>query len=205
MIEMIIVDLGTVLLLFAILFFGGIFAGTAILEPVIAFLFGPFKIGAVIIVIITILANVFMGFDDESFSGTPSRVIGTTLSVIGGGLRCIISVVFFLCIMLGFLQNMELGGWHILWAAFAIFSDGLVFLLVFSASLCIDGLVATLLERIPMFLVGIINIALSVIYFMITQGLIIGFYEETVIELFSSQPWIRDFILNSWFQMLIIH
>ena len=47
----IIVDLGAVLLLLAILLIGGIFAGTAILEKVILFLFGPFKIGGIILVI----------------------------------------------------------------------------------------------------------------------------------------------------------
>lgn len=199
----IIVDLGAILMLFAILFIGGIFAGTAILEKVILFLFGPFKIGAIILVILSVLLNAVTAFDEDSSSGMPSRILGAIFNVFGGVLRCIINVIFFLCVMLGFLQNMELGGLHILWAAFAIFSDGLVFLLLFSGSLCIDGLVSTFTERIPMFLIGIANAILSIIYFMIVQGLLIGFYEETVMELFSNQEWICNFVLNSWFSMLV--
>ena len=199
----IIVDLGAVLLLLAILLIGGIFAGTAILEKVILFLFGPFKIGGIILVILSVLGNALSGFKEQSNSSFPSRIIGAILNIMGGVLRCIISVIFLLCVMLGFLQNMEIGGLHILWAAFAILSDGLVFLLLFSGSLCVDGLVTMLTERIPMFLVGIVNIVLSVIYFMIAQGLLIGFYEETVIELFSNHAWICDFVLNSWFSKLM--
>lgn len=199
---MIIVDLGTILILFAVLFFAGIFMGTAILEKVILFLFGPFKVGAVILAILSILINLVTAFDDDSSSGMPSRIIGAILNIFGGVLRCLINVVFFLCVMYGFLQNMELGGWHILWAAFAIFSDGLVFVLLLCGSMCIDGCVQAITERIPMFLIGIANAIFSVVYFMIAQGLIIGFYEETVIELFSNHMWICNFILNSWFSIL---
>lgn len=195
---MIIVDFGIILLLFVILIVGGVFAGSVVLERVIAFLFGPLKIGAIIIVILSAVVGVAVSFDKSSSSGIPSRAVGAVLNVFGGVLRTLISVIFFLCVMLGFLQNMEQGGLHILWAAFALISDGLVFLLLYAGSLGIDYVLSLLAERVPMFAVGIINAVLSVLFFMIAQTLLIEFYEATVLELFANQAWIRDFVLHSW-------
>lgn len=200
---MIIVDLGIILFLFVILFFGGIFAGSVVLEKVITFIFGPLKIGAIILVILSIVQSVSFSMDKELKSKLPSKVVGLVFNVFGGLLRNLINVIFFLCVMLGFLQNMEIGGLHILWAAFAIFSDGLVFLILYGCSIYIDYFLSILSERIPMFVVGIINAIISVFYFMIAQILVIEFYEPTVLELFANQAWIRDFVLNSWFLRLV--
>lgn len=197
---MIIVDLGSILLLFAIILIGGILLGTVILEKVISFLFGPFKIGAVIIIIITILLNIYRAFDDDSNSKMPSRIVGAAFSSIGSALRYIISVIFFLCIMLGFLKNIEQG--HILWAAFAIFSDIIVFILLFCGCMGINVLVTSLIDKIPMFLIGIINLILSSLYFMITQSVILGFYKGAVAELFANQQWLVNFIMNDWFEIM---
>lgn len=200
---MIIIDLGIILFLFVILFFGGIFAGSVVLERVITFLFGPLKIGAIILVILSIVQSVSLSMDKELKSKLPSKIVGLVFNVFGGLLRNLINVIFFLCVMLGFLQNMEIGGLHILWAAFAIFSDGLVFLILYGCSIYIDYFLSILSERIPMFVVGIINAIISVFYFMIAQILVIEFYEPTVLELFANQAWIRDFVLNSWFLSLV--
>lgn len=200
---MIIIDLGIILFLFVILFFGGIFAGSVVLERVITFLFGPLKIGAIILVILTIVQSVSFSMDKELRSKLPSKVVGLVFNVFGGVLRNLINVIFFLCVMLGFLQNMEIGGLHILWAVFAIFSDGLVFLILYGCSIYINYFLSILAERIPMFVVGIINAIISVVYFMIAQILVIEFYETTVLELFANQAWIRDFVLNSWLLRLV--
>ena len=200
---MIIIDLGIILFLFVILFFGGIFAGSVVLERVITFLFGPLKIGAIILVILTIVQSVSFSMDKELRSKLPSKVVGLVFNVFGGVLRSLINVIFFLCVMLGFLQNMEIGGLHILWAVFAIFSDGLVFLILYGCSIYINYFLSILAERIPMFVVGIINAIISVVYFMIAQILVIEFYETTVLELFANQAWIRDFVLNSWLLRLV--
>lgn len=195
----IIVDFGLVCLIIGIVLIGGIAAGTLILDKVIDFLFGPLKVGLIILFLLIVAANIAIGFTGKSKYTIPSRVIGTTLNTAGSVLRWIVNIVFVLCILLGFLLNMEEE--KIFLAAFAIVSDGLVFFLLFALSLAIDGLVLGYSDN-AMLLIGILNVVLSVVYFMICQELLIHFYEGAVLELFSDQKWLSDFILNSWFSAL---
>lgn len=195
----IIVDFGIICLIIGIVLIGGIAAGTLILEKVIDFFFGPLRVGLIILFLLIVAASIAVGFTEKSKYTIPSRVIGTTLNTTGSILRWIVNIVFVLCILQGFLLNMEEE--KVFWAAFAIVSDGLVFLLLFALSLAIDGLVLRYSNN-AMILIGSLNVVLSVMYFMICQELLIHFYEGAVLELFLNQKWLSNFILNSWFSAL---
>lgn len=198
-----IVDFGFVCLLFFIVLVGGITAGTLILDKVIGFLFGPLKIGMIVLLLFILIANIKFGFDKKLQCSIPSRIIGTVFNTFGSMLKNFINVVFLLCIMYGFLMNVEEG--KIFWAAFAILSDGFVLAVLVCVSIGIDAVGEIFIEDNKFVLGGVINAVLSVVYFMICQELIIHFYDEVVIELFSKQQWLSDFILNSWFSALFKH
>lgn len=198
-----IVDFGFICLLFFIVLVGGITAGTLILDKVIGFLFGPLKIGLILYLLAILIFNIALGFGKDIKANILSRTLGTAFNTFGSMLKNLINVVFLLCILYGFLINMEEE--KIFQAAFAILSDSIVFIVLFCVSVLIDGLGMAVFDDNTFVIGGILNAVLSVAYFMGCQELIIHFYDEVVIELFSKQQWLSDFILNSWFSALFAH
>lgn len=198
----IIFDLGTLFLLLGIGLVGGAFAGASILEPIVQFLFGPIKFILIILFFFSILCAILSVFAYDSESSLPSKIVGAAFQAVSAVLKNGITVIFLLCILLGFLQNMNSHGLGILWAAFAIISDIIVFALLFSASLCIDAIPFWLSEYIPMFLIGCIIFVLSLLYTIIAQAVLIGVYKSTILTLFDSQPQVAEFLLTPFFTLI---
>lgn len=188
-------DLGILVIIALFAFLGG----AMMLENIVAFLFGPIKFIIIILFVISLAASVLTSLSSDSQSGTVSKCIGIICNVVSSIIRDGINIVFFLCILLGFLQNMSAGGvFHTLWALFAIVGDLLVFLLFFSLSLTLPAALDSFTDRIPMFLLGIINLIWALFHLFIIQCILTGFYHSSVEQLFSGYSDVSDFILSPW-------
>lgn len=190
-----------VILLIALL--GGAFA----LEQAITFLLGPVKWIAIILFILSAIGYICTSFfpsEENSHAKLIARLLGCILNSISNFIRNGINVVFLLCPLIGFLQNMKNN--HILWGIFTILGDGLVtlLLLVFSGLIdyCILNYSSEHSGDYSMILVGSIHLIVSLVYLLIIQYLLSRFYASTVNLLFSETPEITQFILTPWTSML---
>lgn len=190
---------GTIGLILLIAILGGAFA----LEQAITFLLGPVKWIAIILLIISAIGYICTSFfpsEENGHTKLAARISSCILNSISNFIRNGINVVFLLCPLIGFLQNIDND--HIFWAIFAILGDGLVTLLLLVFSFWIDYCILNYSSEhsgeYSMILVGGIHLIVSLVYLLIIQYLLSRFYAGTVNLLFSGTPEIAQFILTPW-------
>lgn len=199
-----IIDLGLVFLIFGILVAVVVAGGTLVLDKIIGFLFGSMNIGSIILFIIVAVINIIHGFSKDSKSGVLSRIVGTIGNVFGSMLRCIICVIYVLCVMEAFLSCME--EQEIFAAAITIILCGIVFMIFVVLSLGVDYLsLFAFVEDMPMCWTGVINVVLSVLYFIVGRIFLIKVCEVELTSVFADQQWIYNFIVNFDFSALFAH
>lgn len=190
-------DLG-IIALFLIL---GVSLGANALRDMIAVLLGPIKILFIILFVISLLVVLYY-FKERTTGNRTPKIIGAVLYAAGNMLRTGMYLIFAFCILYGFLLNWDQGGFHMLWAIFAIFSDTIVFGLVFWPTFVPELMLKsdTISELIPAWVIGIIGLVWSILIFVIMQGFL-SYYDGVVIKLFPKEfadfllrPLILDFI-----------
>lgn len=199
----IIVDFGLVCLIIGIVLIGGIAAGGLVLEKVVSFLFGPLKIGLIILTLIFLAVNIKLGLKKEIKCNVPSRIIGIILNTVSTALRACVNIALLLCFLQEFINEVRNGDFLevVIYTAIIIAIAVPVLILLFALSFGIDQLVINYMDKF-FIQMSILNIIISIIYFMACQAFLVYACPDTVLEVFSNQKWFSDFILNSWFSAL---
>ncbi len=191
------VDLGVVAL-FLIL---GVSLGANALRDMIAVLLGPIKILFIALFVISLLVVLYY-FRERTRGSQIPKIIGAVLYSIGNMIRTGMYLIFSFCILYGFLLNWDQGGFHMLWAIFAIISDSIVFGLIFWPTFVPELMLKsdTISELIPAWVIGIIGLIWSILIFILIQSCL-AYYDGVVIKLFPKEfadfllrPLILDFI-----------
>lgn len=169
------------------------------LEKVVSFLLGPAKWVAIVLLVLVAIGYICVSLFSDTGGSFISKVAGCIFNSISNVIRNGLNVVFMLCVLVGFLQNMDHGGlFHVLWGLFALLGDSLVLMLFLCASMFIDGYAVTLSDKIPVALEGFLNFAISLIYCFFVQCILKKFYSGTVEALFAQSTELSKFILMPW-------
>lgn len=194
-------DLGTVLIAAIVLLIVAILGCATALDVIIGFFVGPLKYILLILAILIILFEALIIILNSDFNYF-QRIIGGVTNAICSFITVGICFLFLLCIFIGFLQNVDEG--HPIWAVFAIISDLIVFILCFVGLIFVRAIPnACITKQFPILFFEISNCFLSVIFFCIVQGLIIGYYEGTVELIFKDWPQIIDCLCYPFGDMLL--
>lgn len=196
-----IIDLGLLALIILIMSVIGIAAGSVVLNSIMNYAWLPI-VGILIIVhiiflIMTIKDNFYCGDDAKAL-----KISGNVIYGIGEMIRGFISIAFFACVCKGFLLNFaegaEEGGANgfltIVFSFVIVILDLFVALLVFGISLgvCyISGIIVE--ENGYTFVGGIVNLLLSVIFFILVEALIGYGYPNASKALFENTPFLNMF------------
>lgn len=183
-------DSGIVLIGVIVLLLIAILGCATALDVIITFFVGPLKYILLLLAILVILYEAYIVISNSEFNYF-QRIIGGVTNAICSFITVGISFLFLLCIFIGFLQNVDEG--HPIVAVFAIISDLIVFILCFVGLIFVRGIpYACITDKFPILFFEISNYILSVIFFCIVQGLIIGFYKGTMELIFKDWPQIID-------------
>lgn len=194
-------DTGMVLIVAIVLLIVALLGCATALDVIIGFFVGPLKYILLLLAILIILYEAFIVIADSDFNYF-QRIIGGVTNAICSFITVGIFFLFLLCIFIGFLQNADEG--HPIWAIFAIISDLIVFILCFFGLVFVRSIpYACITKQFPILFFEISNCFLSVIFFCIVQGLIIGYYEETIELIFKDWPQIIDFLCYPFGDMLL--
>lgn len=190
---------GTLGVIFLLSLLGGAYA----LENTVSFLLGPAKWIAIAIFILAEILYIYLSlFSDNATNsgGLLSKISACLFNSISNLFRNGINVIFILCVLVGFLQNMNNGGlFNVLFGLFAFLGDGLVLIFALCISITVDAYVIYFSETVPVAVISILNLIVSLFYFFIIQRILGDFYEGTVELLFANNPEITEFILSPWF------
>lgn len=122
-----------------------------------------------------------------------NKIIGNSLCFIGWALRCFTETIIFFCIISGYTLRQVNGDTFTLMAAFFGFIVNFgIFLLLLYASYKIDFLPAKYNDEFSFISIGIINVVLSIIFFLLCQFILAFSGQRDIITaIFNEIPFVK--------------
>lgn len=183
------------LTLLGVIFVIAIIGGTTALDHMVNILYGPISVIAIIFLVLSVLW-IWYYISVASDDSLGAKLGGAAMFSISNILRDGINIVFLLCIMQGILANMESN--HIFSffiTAIVVIGDGLVFFLCTCASIFWSNYINNLIDSHSIVWIGLINLLVSIFYFLIVKFILVSYYDMIIAKLFSENTILRDFLL----------
>lgn len=176
--------------------------GISLAEKIVPIVIGPVK-WLLIICTIAISCMIAYHYFSDTEKSKPTRLFSAVVNGFCCLCRTSLTSVFILCILYGFLVNMD---GHLIWGFFAMIGDLIVAGLAGSLSIMIDTFPGSLIDDYswPTILVTIIIAFVSAFYIILLQSMMCKYYGPAIPLIFKNQT-IIDFLSNSWLLRIAEH